>query len=147
MFLLWGVPARSNVQSRSHHLTHQWSQINTSVLWNHMTHHQKLNPTSMHAIFLESWVRSELGEEEKNKKKKEKEEPRGLEGQLDNWWGNEETGQKENNKPPNPFIKLLKIMRYEPKPFSTCSCDFETKIKKKPPSKWPKILTPAAKKN
>jgi hypothetical protein len=30
-------------------------------------------------------VRSELGEEEKNKKKKEKEEPRGLEGQLDNW--------------------------------------------------------------
>jgi hypothetical protein len=38
-FLPWGVFVLSKVQSRSHHLTHQWSQIRTFAFGNHTTRH------------------------------------------------------------------------------------------------------------
>jgi hypothetical protein len=55
------------------------------------------------------------------------------------------TESRREEKLLNPFLKLLKTVSYEPKPFSTGSYDFGTKRKKKTPSKWPRILTPAAK--
>jgi hypothetical protein len=54
------------------------------------------------------------------------------------------TESRREEKLLNPFLKLLKTVSYEPEPFSTCSCDFGTKRKKKTLSKWPRILTPAA---
>jgi hypothetical protein len=56
-----------------------------------------------------------------------------------------ETESRKEEKLLNAFLKLLKTVRYEAEPFSICSCDFGTKRKKKTPSKWPRILTPAAK--
>jgi hypothetical protein len=49
------------------------------------------------------------------------------------------------NRPPNPFLKLLKIVRYEPEPFSVVLMTLGLKRKNKTLSKWPKILTPAVK--
>jgi len=55
------------------------------------------------------------------------------------------TDSRGEERPLNPFLKLLKIIRYELKPFSSCSCDLGTKKEKGTPSKWPRILTPAIK--
>jgi hypothetical protein len=59
--------------------------------------------------------------------------------------GRKKTKSRREEKLLNRFLKLLKNVRCEPEPFSTCSCDFGTKKKNKTPSKWPRILTPAVK--
>jgi len=45
------------------------------------------------------------------------------------------------NRPPNPFLRLLKTVRYELEPFSTVLLTLGLKRKKKTLSKWPRILT------
>jgi len=105
---------------------------------------EKLNMTSLHTVFLDSWVRRELSEEEKNQKQGRREN---LEGWLDNRWEKEETRLREKNKPPNSFLKLLWSVRYEPQPFSTVLIILGSKWWTKTPNRWPRILTPAAKEN
>jgi hypothetical protein len=55
------------------------------------------------------------------------------------------TDSRGEERPLHPFLKPLKIIRYEPKPFSSCSCDLGTKREKETPSKWPRILAPTIK--
>jgi hypothetical protein len=47
------------------------------------------------------------------------------------------------NRLSNPFLKLLKTVRYEPLPFYIILVILGLKRKKKTLSKWPRILTPA----
>jgi hypothetical protein len=46
--------------------------------------------------------------------------------------GRKKTKSRREEKLLNRFLKLLKNVRCEPEPFSTCSCDFGTKKKIKP---------------
>jgi hypothetical protein len=59
--------------------------------------------------------------------------------------GRKKTNSRGEERPLHPFLKPLKIVRYELKPFSSCSCDLGTKREKETPSKWPRILAPTIK--
>jgi len=48
MLHLWVVLVLTMVQFRSHHLRHQWSQINTFVFLNHIRHHTYFKSSYVH---------------------------------------------------------------------------------------------------